>query len=473
MLNKTKIICTIGSQSENESVLEEMLLAGMNVARLNFANGDLRTQQRYIEVIRKLSLIHDRPISIMLDTHGPKIKTGYFKQEIENIAKGTKVTIYTNKEVEGNAQEFSVNDPELINEINVNDTIILNYGSVKLTVLKIDKRSKKVECIAEKSGTVTSNCAVNIPNIVSSIPILNSDDEAALAFADRMNIDYIAASFVRTAQDVIDIKKGLLDHGASHIQVYAKIENAQAVKNFEEILKVADGIIIPRGDLSVEIPLESLPIIQKKIIRRCNDEGIPVIVGTQILSSMTRNKLPSRAEVSDVANLVLDGVDGLSLSNATTVGMYPVRSVKMLAKILNETEPSCDELSHFGIYPSNFVREGSLNEAVALSVKDTAKAVNAKLIVAFSESGATAKRISMLRPNCAIASVSSNPNIRNTLTLFWGIYPVVSNHPTFEADFVSKASEIAVYYGLKEGDTFIITGGTGVGNTNFMKVCKL
>ncbi len=471
MLNKTKIICTIGTQSENESTLEQMLLAGMNVARLNFSNGDVSTQQRYVEKIRKLSLIHGRPISIMLDTCGPKVLADTFENDVVSVGKGCKVTIYTNSTVVGNSSMFSIKYPSIVNEVKEGDVILANAGQLKLLVLKVDKRSKKLECVTQNSGNLVSHCLINIPHVKTSLPILSGDDIANLKFAINMDVDFIAASFVRDVDDVLQIKKYLEDQN-SNIKVYAKIENAIALENFDEILNVADGIVIPRGDLSNEVSLELLPIVQKKMIRKCNDAGKPVIVGTQILSSMTRNKKPSRAEVADVANLVLDGVDALSLSNVTTVGLYPIKSVKMLAKILTATEEHADELSHYNRIDA-YTKDKNLNEAVALSVKETAKSVDAKLIVAFSESGATAKRISMLRPNCAIASISSDDSVRKSLALFWGIYPVVSNHPTFEADFVSKASEIATYYGLKEGDTFIITGGNGVGNTNFMKVCKL
>jgi pyruvate kinase len=268
--------------------------------------------------------------------------------------------------------------------------------------------------------------------------------------------------------------KNFLARSDEEYVVMTDCDNVCAI-NFDKILEVADGIIISRGDLSSEVANELLPIILKKIIRKCNEVGKPVIVGTQILSSMTRNKVPSRAEVADVANLVLDGVDGISLTNVTTIGLYPTKAVKELSKIIKATETHSHELKCCCSKHHNCCNEngGALDEAVAKAVLATSKEVNAKLIVAFSESGATAKRISKLRPNCPIASVSSDSSIRMGLTTTWGIYPVVAAHKTYEIDFISLASEIAVYYGLKEGDTFIITGGNGVGNTNLMKVCKL
>ena len=472
MLNKTKIICTIGQQSENQNVLEEMLLAGMNVARLNLANGGVNVQQRYIDTIKKLSLIHDRALSIMLDTYGPKIKTGEFKNFVDPVAKGCKVTIHTQEEILGTTQEFSVNYPGLFDDVSVEDEIIVN-DSVKLLVISKNEENKTIICEALKSGSVKDYCLVNVPSIETSIPCISNEDSQVLKFACGAHVDFIGASFVRNANDVKEVKEFVKNEGSDAL-VYAKIENKSAVDHFDEILEEADGIVISRGDLSSEVAHELLPIILKKIIRKCNLAGKPVIVGTQILSSMTRNKVPSRAEVADVANLVLDGVDGISLTNVTTIGLYPTKAVKELSKIIKATELHAKEI--LSINSTSLVSEnvnGALDDAVANAVIATAKDVKAKLIVAFSESGATAKRISKLRPNCPIASVSSDSSIRMGLTTTWGIYPVVAAHKTYEIDFISLASEIAVYYGLKEGDTFIITGGNGIGNTNLMKVCKL
>lgn len=475
MLNKTKIICTIGQQSENEKVLEEMLLSGMNVARLNLANGGISVQQRYIDTVKKLSLIHDRTLSIMLDTYGPKIKTCEFIKAVENIGKGCKVTIHTNDVILGNHLEFSVDYPGLYNDVEVNDELILNSGSLVLLVLSKNEENKTLVCEALKSGTVQDNCLVNVPNRLSSLPCISDEDASLIKFAASAGVDFIGASFVRNAKDVNDVK-AFVNELNPNIKVFAKIENKSAVENFDEILEAADGIIISRGDLSVEVPYEYQPIIQKKIIKKCNKAGKPVVVSTQIISSMTRNKKPSRAEVSDVANLVLDGVDAISLTNVTTIGLYPSKAVKALAKIIKATEEHAKEVLGCKGSCHKHHNENSdypLDDAVASAVIATANKVNAKLIVAFSESGATAKRISKQRPDCPIASVSSDDTIRMSLTLNWGIYPVVAAHKTYEIDFLSLGKEIAVYYGLKEGDTFIITGGNGIGNTNLMKVCKL
>lgn len=472
MLNKTKMICTIGQQSESESVLEEMLLAGMNVARLNLTNGDIPTQQKYIDTIRKLSLIHDRALSIMLDTYGAKVKTHEFKNSVEPIGKGSKVVIHTNTKVIGNAHEFSVDYSGLYDDVEVGCEILLNSGSVVLNVINKVEDNKTIECEVTKSGNAQDYCLINVPERVLNVASVSSKDAALLKFAAQMNVDFIGASFVRSANDVVEIKNNLKVNGANCL-VFAKIETKAAVEQFDEILAVADGIIISRGDLSVEFPYELQPIMQKKIIRKCNLAGKPVIVGTQVISSMTRNKKPSRAEVSDVANLVLDGVDGISLNNVTTIGKYPVKAVKELSKIIKATELHAHEILEATPLIKDSSFEFPLDDAVANAVIATAKEVNAKLIVAFSESGATAKRISKYRPTCPIASVSSNADIRMSLTLNWGIYPVIAAHKTYEIDFIELANQIAKFYGLKEGDTFIITGGNGIGNTNLMKVCKL
>ena len=472
MLNKTKIICTIGQQSENEAVLEEMLLSGMNVARLNLSNGGIAVQQKYIDTVKRLSLIHDRTLSIMLDTYGPKIKSHEFANSVERMAKGCKVTIHTQEEVKGTAYEFSVNYAGLYEDVSLEDEILVN-GSVRLLVIRKNEETKTIECEVVKSGSVQDNCLVNVPAIKTSMACIGNEDASLLKFAAKAGVDFIGASFVRNAADVQEVKEFVAQYNPN-MKVFAKIENKSAVDNFEEIMAAADGIIISRGDLAVEVNYEILPIIIKKIIRKCNVLGKPVVVSTQILSSMTRNKKPSRAEVADVANLVLDGVDAISLANVTTIGLYPVKAVKEASKIIKVTEEHADEvlkIKKSSVKDTGF--EFPLDDAVANAVISTAKEVDAKLIVAFSESGATAKRISKYRPNCPIASVSSDDSIRMSLTLNWGIYPVVAAHKTYEIDFISLGKEIAVYYGLKEGDTFIITGGNGVGNTNLMKVCKL
>ena len=474
MLNKTKILCSIGQQSESENVLEEMLLSGMNVARLNLVNGNINVQKRYIETVRKLSLIHNKTLAIMLDTSGPKIKTHDFENGIESIAKGCKIVIHCEKEILGNSNEFSINYPGFFDDVCENDYLLINNGSIKAKIIKKDENSKQIECEALNSGTIQNNCLINLLNRKTSIKCLSNDDVSLLLFANNADVDYIGASFVRNAKDVLEIKDYLKEIN-SKMLVFAKIENNQAIENFDEILKVADGIIISRGDLSIEVEYELLPIIQKKIIRKCNLAGKPVIVATQILSSMTRNKKPSRAEVSDVANLVLDGVDGISLTNVTTVGLYPALAIKELAKIIEVTEKNADSIASLSKQSYLDVDENvqPLDDAVASAVLATANKVNAKLIIAFSESGATAKRIAKCRPNCPIASVSSDDSIRMSLVLYWGIYPVIASHKTYEIDFVSLGQEIATYYGLKKGDSFIITGGSGIGNTNLMKVCKL
>lgn len=472
MLNKTKIICTIGQQSESEAVLEEMLLSGMNVARLNLSNGGIPVQQRYIDTVKRLSLIHDRTLSIMLDTYGPKIKTHEFKDSVERMAKGCKVTIYTQEEVTGTEYGFSVNYAGLYEDVSIEDEILVN-GSVRLLVIRKNEENKSIDCEVVKSGTVQDNCLVNVPSIKTSMKCVSDEDASLLKFAAKAGVDFIGASFVRNACDVNEVKAFVKEYN-ENMKVFAKIENKSAVDNFDEIVAAADGIIISRGDLAVEVNYEILPIVIKKIIRKCNVLGKPVVVSTQILSSMTRNKKPSRAEVADVANLVLDGVDAISLANVTTIGLYPVKAVKEASKIIKVTEEHANEvlkISKSSLRENGF--EFPLDDAVANAVISTAKEVDAKLIVAFSESGATAKRISRYRPNCPIASVSSDDSIRMSLTLNWGIYPVVAAHKTYEIDFISLGREIAVYYGLKEGDTFIITGGNGIGNTNLMKVCKL
>lgn len=469
MLNKTKIVCTIGSQSEPESVMEQMLLEGMNVVRLNFAHGNLTTQGRFAVTAKKLALIHGKPLSIMIDTRGPKVRTHTFKDGNASIAKGCKVIIHTTPIV-GSCDEFSVTYEGLFDDVQADDQILVDDGNLILRVIEKNKSNRSLVCESINSATIKDESSVNVPNAKINVPYLSQNDLVRVDFAIAENLDYIGAAFVRNGQDVLNLKNYIASKNG-HQKVVAKIENLQAIEHLDEIIAAADGIVIARGDLSIEVPVEDIPILQKRIVKKCNDAGKFVIVATQILSSMSRNKKPSRAEVSDVANAILDGVDAIMLSNVSATGKYPVEAVSTLSKICSRTE--CEIFYKGKIQKAYNSSEKTLNDAVALSVADTALLVDAKLIVAFTESGTTAKRISKFRPCCPIAAVTSSEEIRLSLTLNWGVYPVVSNQPTSELDYVNKACEIATYYGVKEGENIIITGGNGVGNTNFMKVVKL
>ena len=469
MLNKTKIVCTIGSQSEPEAIMEQMLLEGMNAVRLNFAHGDIATQGRFVVTAKKLALIHGKPLSIMIDTRGPKVRAHTFNDGSAIIGKGCKIVIRSDKII-GNSDEFSVTHEGLFDDVNMDDEILVDEGNLSLRVIEKNKKERTIICESNNSHTIFNECSINVPHRFLNVPYLSQKDRARIDFAIAQNLDFIGASFVRNAQDILELKEYIASKNGQ-IKVVAKIENLQAIKHLDEIIAAADGILIARGDLSVEVALEEIPIIQKRIVKKCNEVGKFVIVATQMLSSMTRNEKPSRAEVSDVANAVLDGVDAIMLSNETAIGKYPVLAVKALSKICSRIE---EEIFYKGKISKAFnSSDKTLNDAVALSVADTALLVDAKLIVAFCESGTTAKRISKFRPACPIAAVTSSEEKRLSLTLNWGVYPVVSNQPTSEIDYVAKALEIATYYGVKEGQSIIITGGNGVGNTNFMKVVKL
>lgn len=469
MLNKTKIVCTIGSQSEPETIMEQMLLEGMNVVRLNFAHGDLATQGRYVVTAKKLALIHGKPLSIMIDTRGPKVRTHSFENGSALVGKGCKIVIRSER-VLGNCDEFSTSYDGLYDDVNIDDEIFVNEGNLSLRVIEKNAKDRSLVCESTNSYTLTDECSVNVPSRFVKVPYISQKDRARIDFAIDQNLDFIGASFVRNAADINELKEYIASKNSS-LKVVAKIENKQSIKNLDEIIAAADGVLIARGDLSVEVPFEEIPVLQKRIVRKCNEAGKFVIVATQMLSSMTRNRKPSRAEVSDVANAVLDGVDAIMLSNETAIGKYPVEAVKELKRICSRIE---EEIFYKGkIQKAYSSSEKTLNDAVALSVADTALLVDAKLIVAFSESGTTARRISKFRPCCPVAAVTSSETIRLSLTLNWGVYPVVSNQPTSEFDYVSKACEVAAYYGVKEGENIIITGGNGAGNTNFMKVVKL
>ena len=339
-MKRTKIVCTLGPASESEEILRELLLNGLNVARQNFSHGDHEEHKRRMDLIKKLRQELKLPIAIMLDTKGPEIRTKDFENGMVELKEGQEFTITTRQDVIGNEEICAVTYEGLADDVKVGSTILIDDGLIGLSVKEIN--GKDIKCIVNNSGVVKNKKGVNVPGVKIQLPAITEKDRSDIEFGISQGIDLIAASFIIKAADVIAIRKILEDKKANDIQIISKIENQEGVDNIDEIIEVSDGIMVARGDLGVEIPAQDVPLVQKMIIRKCNEIGKPVITATQMLDSMQKNPRPTRAEVGDVANAILDGTDAVMLSGETAAGKYPIESVKIMAEIAKKTETSRD-----------------------------------------------------------------------------------------------------------------------------------
>lgn len=335
-MRKTKIICTIGPASDSKAVMFQLINSGMNISRHNFSHGSHEENGKKINLVKELRTELNKPIEILLDTKGPEVRTGKFACGSVKLVEGTSYTVLCGEDIIGDETICSISYRDLYKDVNIGDYILIADGLVGLEVRGIEE--KKIHCIVKNTGTLGNYKNVNVPGVVTKLPAVTEKDVEDLKFGIEMGVDIIAASFVRKAEDVLEIKKILNENGGSHIKVFSKIENHEGVNNIDEIIEVSDGIMVARGDLGVEIPLEEVPIVQKMTIRKCNEADKPVITATQMLESMSNNPRPTRAEVSDVANAVLDGTDAVMLSGETAGGKYPVETVKTMAKIVERAE---------------------------------------------------------------------------------------------------------------------------------------
>ena len=469
-LKRTKIVCTIGPASESEETLEQLILAGMNVARLNFSHGDHDEHLVRIERIRKISKKVNQPIGIMLDTKGPEIRTHKMAEEVIHIQKGDSVRI-SMAEVEGTAEKFSVSYSGLINDVELGMPILLDDGLVELQVSDIDEENQEIVTTAINSGELKNNKGVNVPGASLNLPGLTDKDRSDIEFGIKNGVNFIAASFVRRTSDVLEIKEILEKHDALHVQIIPKIENQEGVDNLDEIISVSDGLMVARGDLGVEIPVEEVPIVQKEMIEKCRRAGKPVITATQMLDSMQENPRPTRAEASDVANAIFDGTDAIMLSGETAAGDYPVESVNMMSNIAIRTEAS---LIGQDAYSLKAYAEGDTTEAIGQAVGHTAKNLGINTIVAATESGHTARMISKYRPKANILAMTFSEETALALTLKWGVVPLVASKPDSTDDMFNVAANFVVEHDFaKEGELIIITAGVPVGEsgtTNLMKI---
>ena len=470
-MRKTKIVCTIGPASESEEMLEKLINAGMNVARLNFSHGSHEEHKARIDSIRKVSKKLGKTIGILLDTKGPEIRTHDMKDGLIVLEKGKEV-IVSMSQVEGTPEKFSVTYEDLINDVQIGSYILLDDGLVELQVKDIDKDKGEVKCDILNTGELKNKKGVNLPGVKVNLPGITDKDAADIKFGIKEDIDYIAASFVRRPSDVLDIREILEQENNDNITIFPKIENQEGIDNIEEILEVSDGLMVARGDMGVEIPPESVPIVQKDLIRKCNKLGKPVITATQMLDSMQRNPRATRAEASDVANAIYDGTDAVMLSGETAAGQYPEEAVKTMRNIAISAEAAQDYKKLLS--DRTKLVETSLVNAIGVSVAHTALNLNVKAIVAATESGSTAITISKYRPHSDIIAVTPSEHTARQLALVWGAYPVVKKGRKTTDDLLNNAVATAVATEkVGNGDLIIITAGVPTGEkgtTNMMKL---
>lgn len=470
-MRKTKIVCTIGPASESEEMLEKLMLAGMNVARLNFSHGSHEEHKGRIDKIRKVSSKLNKNIGILLDTKGPEIRTHNMKDGLIELTKGSEVTVKTT-EVEGTPEAFSVTYEKLAEDVEVGSTILLDDGLIELTVKSVDIAKGEVHCDVQNTGELKNKKGVNLPGVKVNLPGITDKDASDIRFGIEEGVDFIAASFVRRPSDVLDIRAILEEKENNVIKIIPKIENEEGIENIDEILQVSDGLMVARGDMGVEILPEAVPMVQKQLIQKCNKLGKPVITATQMLDSMQRNPRCTRAEASDVANAIYDGTDAVMLSGETAAGLYPEEAVRTMQNIAVAAEEAQDYKKLLS--DRSKMIDTNLVNAIGVSVAHTALNLNVESIVAATESGATAQTISKYRPHSHIIAVTPNETTARHMTLVWGVLPVVKKGKQTTDELLNNAVSTAVNTGLVDnGDLIIITAGvpTGeTGTTNLMKI---
>ena len=465
---KTKIVCTLGPSSQSEETLTKLIENGLNVCRFNFSHGSHEEHKERIDVVKKVREKLNKPVAILLDTKGPEIRTGNFAEPEVFLQEGDKFTI-TMADVLGTKEICTVSYKGLANDVVKGDSILIDDGLVGLRVQEVV--GEEIHCIVENSGIVKNHKGVNVPGVKINLPALTPKDISDIEFGITQGIDFIAASFVRKASDVLAIREVLENNNATDIQIISKIENQEGVDNLDEILQVSDGLMVARGDLGVEIPTEEMPIVQKEMIKKCNELGKPVITATQMLDSMIRNPRPTRAEVTDVANAIYDGTDAIMLSGETAAGKYPLEAVKTMATIAKRIEETLD---YDSILRNKGLNHTSVTDAISYATCATAESLNASGIITSTSSGHTARMVSKFRPNVPIIAATPNEKTSRQLSLSWGVYTVNCEQAENTDDLIEgsiDASKKADF--INDGELVVITAGvpTGVsGTTNLIKV---
>lgn len=476
-MRKTKIICTIGPASESEEVLRELMLAGMDVARFNFSHGTKEEQKQKLERVLKVRSQLGRHVATLLDTRGPEIRLRDFEGGRAELVTGQTFTL-TTEEILGNAQKASISYKNLKNDINVGTTILIDDGLIEMRVEAI--HGEDIVCRVINGGFVSNHKGVNVPGAVLSMPYISEVDREDIIFGAEMGYEFLAASFARCKEDILEVRSLLKENG-SDMKIIAKIENMQGIQNLEEILEVSDGIMVARGDMGVEIPLEEVPVLQKKMIKMANAKGKHVITATQMLESMIKNPRPTRAEATDIANAIYDGTTAIMLSGESAAGRYPVEAVKTMSRIAESAERDIDysgRMTKTEKSMSASARDkGNITTAIAHATCHTAMDLEAAAIITVTLSGFTAEAVSRFKPSCPIISCTMSERVAKQSNLLWGVTPLLVKKEETTEELFADAVEEAKKAGLiKEGDRVVITAGVPMGitgNTNMIRVVEV
>lgn len=467
-MKKTKIIVTIGPASKDEAILKELIKNGLDIARINMTHANHKFVQDITNKIKNIDKELNKHTAIMIDLKGPDITVGEFEGGSAYLNKGDKIRIYTDN-ILGDMTKFSVSYPNFIKDIKTNTIIKLNDGLIELIVL--EKGIDYLLCEVKIGGFIENNKGVNVINTKLNIPFLSDKDIEDIKFADKIKADYLGLSFVSNHEDVLDVNDILINLKNDHISIISKIENEAALEDLDEIIKCSDGIMVARGDLGVEVPLERVPGIQKRILTKCHIEGKLSIVATEMLSTMENAARPTRAEVGDVATAILEGTDAVMLSDETTVGNYPVETLETMVKIIEQAE---QEVNYYDFLDRTMRTEKQdITGSIAYNVVESSTRLKTKYIVTPTMSGYTAKKISRFRPYCPVIALTPNEEVVKNLSMYYGIIPIlIGDIKTFDK-MMNKAKEEVIKLGLQTNDKFIITGGypfNEVKHTNFMKI---
>ncbi len=467
-MRKTKIICTIGPASEKPEVLEQLIMKGMNVARLNFSHGSHEEHGKRMKLIKELSAKHGKPIAILLDTKGPEIRLGTFRDGKAQLKAGDTFTLY-HEECEGDEKGAYVTSTELFRDVTVGTKILLDDGLIELTVEQI--RGCDIICRVVNGGKISDRKGVNVPDVHVSLPFLNDKDRKDIVFGAQMDVDFVAASFVRCAEDVRQIRALLDVNGGEDVEIISKIENSEGVQNIDEIIQVSDGIMIARGDMGVEIPYEEVPAIQKMIIKKVYEANKRVITATQMLDSMQTNPRPTRAEATDVANAVYDGTSAIMLSGETAAGKYPVEALEAMARIATTTEADIDYRKRF------FMRDRKMNHDITDSICHAtctlALDLGAKAVITVTLSGQSARRLSSYRPQADIIACTIDEKVYRKLNLSWGVTPLLVERKNDIMELLDYTVDKCVAEGLIEKkDIVVTTAGVPLGVSGMTNMIK-
>ncbi|MEJ6949698.1 pyruvate kinase [Natronospora cellulosivora (SeqCode)] len=475
-MRKTKIVGTLGPASNDKNTIKSLVEAGLDVVRLNLSHGNYKDHGNLIDLVREVEDDIGKTVGIMLDTKGPEVRIGPLENDNVNLNKDDEIC-FTTEEIIGTKDKVSISYKNICEDIEEGSKILVDDGLIELKVIEVTE--KEFKCKVINGGILGSRKGVNIPGISLNLPVLTESDMEYIKFGIDMDINFIAASFIRKAQDVIKIRNFLEKEGAEGIYIIAKVENQEGVDNIDEIIKVADGIMIARGDLGVEIPPEQVPVIQKRLIRKCNEAAKPVITATQMLDSMIRNPRPTRAEASDVANAIIDGTDAIMLSGESAVGKFPLESVITMDNIALEIENSSfyQELIYKSMKKYK-CQSTTVTEAISFSSCEVAFDIKSKCIICVTTSGTTARMVSKYRPNTEIIAVTNDKFVKHFLTICWGVYPLQCFAKITNTDEMidSSISTVKNYGLLEKEDIVVVTAGLPVsmsGKTNFIEVLEV